>query len=61
MSVGVRKDLSRFIKVVYYVSRKLELKKRRKNEYRCDERRKTKDEESTCLFFIFIIHQESEN
>ncbi len=35
--------------VVYYESRKRELKKRRKNEDRCDERLKTKDEESTCL------------
>ncbi len=34
---------------VYYESRKRELKKRRKNEDRCDERLKTKAEESTCL------------
>ncbi len=33
--------------VVYYESRKRELKKSRKNEYRCDERLKTKTEEST--------------
>ena len=37
--------------VVYYESRKRELKKRRKNEYRCDERLKTKVEESTCLAY----------
>jgi hypothetical protein len=35
--------------VVYYESKKRKLKKRRKNEYRCDERLKTKAEESTCL------------
>ena len=35
--------------VVYYESRYRELKKRRKNEYRCDERLKTKIEESTLL------------
>ena len=35
----------------YYESRKRELKKRRKNEYRCDERLKTKAEESTCLAY----------
>jgi hypothetical protein len=45
-----RCDLSSFI-VVYYESRKRELKKRRKNEYRCDERLKTKVEESTCLTY----------
>ena len=31
--------------------KKRELKKRRKNEYRCDERLKTKDEESTRLTY----------
>jgi len=41
--------LSQALRVVYYESRKRELKKRRKNEYRCDERLKTKAEESTCL------------
>jgi hypothetical protein len=33
---------------VYYESRKRDLQKIRE-EYRCDERLKTKDEESTCL------------
>jgi hypothetical protein len=31
------------------MNRERELKKRLKNEYRCDERRKPKVEESTCL------------
>ena len=35
--------------VVYYDSRKREVKRRRKNEDRCDERLNTKGEESTCL------------
>jgi hypothetical protein len=34
---------------VYYESKKRNLKKRRQNECRCDERLKTKDAESTCL------------
>ncbi len=37
--------------MVYYESRKRELKKRRKNEDRCDERLNTKAEEATCLAF----------
>jgi hypothetical protein len=36
--------------VVYHESRKQDLKKRRKNEYRCDERLKTKDEESNLHY-----------
>jgi hypothetical protein len=35
--------------VVYYESIKRELKRRLKYEYRCDERLKTKNEESTLL------------
>ncbi len=35
--------------VVFYESKKRKSKKTRKNEYRCDERLKTKDEGSTCL------------
>ncbi len=35
--------------VVYYESIKLELKRRLIHEYRCDERLKTKNEESTRL------------
>ncbi len=35
--------------IMYNESRKANLKKRRKNEYRCDERLKTKVEERTCL------------
>jgi hypothetical protein len=47
-------------RVVYYESRKGELKKRRKNEYRCDERLKTKAEESTCLVYTGL-HEELEH
>ena len=43
--------------VVYYESRKRELKKRRKNEYRCDERLKTKAEESTCLAYTGLYEE----
>ncbi len=46
-----------FDKFVYYESRKRELKKRRKNEYRCDERLKTKAEESTYLGYTGL-HEE---
>jgi hypothetical protein len=49
-----------FMFVVYYESRKRELKKRRKNEYLCDERLKTKDEESTCLGYNGF-HEELEH
>jgi hypothetical protein len=42
---------------VYYESRKRDLKKRRKNEYRYDERRKTKDEESTCLSYTGLYQE----
>ena len=45
---------------VYYESRKRELKKRRKNEDRCDERLKTKAEESTCLACTGL-HEELEH
>ncbi len=45
---------------VYYESRKRELKKRRKNEYRYDERLKTKAEESTCLPYTGL-HEELEH
>ena len=38
-----------FILVVYYESLKRDLKTRPIYECRCDERLKTKDEESTCL------------
>ncbi len=37
--------------IVYYESRKRELKRRLINEGRCDERLKTKVEESTCLTY----------
>jgi hypothetical protein len=37
--------------VVYYESRKRELKRRLINEGRCDERLKAKVEESTCLTY----------
>ncbi len=47
-------------RVVYHESRKRELKKRRKNGYRCDERLKTKDEESTCLTYTGL-HEELEH
>ena len=43
--------------IVYYESRKRELKKRRKNEYRCDERLKTKAEESTCLTYTGLYEE----
>ncbi len=46
--------------VFFYESRKWEVKKRRKNEYRCDERRKTKTEESTCLTYTGF-HEELEH
>jgi hypothetical protein len=36
---------------VYFESKKRKLQKRRKNEYRCDERLKTKTEESTGLVY----------
>jgi hypothetical protein len=48
-----------FGKVFDYESRKRELKKRRKNEYQCDERLKTKAEESTCLTWTGL-HEELE-
>jgi hypothetical protein len=48
-----------FGKVFDYESRKRELKKRRKNEYQCDERLKTKAEESTCLTWT-RLHEELE-
>ena len=43
--------------VVYYESRKRELKKRCKNEYRYDERLKTKGEESTCLVYTGLYEE----
>ena len=43
--------------VVYYESRKRELKKRRKNECRCDDRLKTKVEESTCLTYTGLYEE----
>ena len=46
--------------VVCYESRKRELQKRRKNEDRCDERLKTKEEESTCLTCTGL-HEELEH
>jgi hypothetical protein len=48
-------------KVVYCESRKRELKKRRKNEDRCDERLKTKSEESTCLTYTGFCCKEQEH
>ena len=45
-----------FLENVYYESRKREIKKRRKNEDRSDERLKTKVEES-----LFSMNQESES
>jgi hypothetical protein len=62
--------------VVYYESRKRELKIRLMNEGRCDERLKARVEESTCLtytapneaakifiylFYLFIMNQQSES
>jgi hypothetical protein len=41
----------RRVGIVYYESRKRELKRRLINEGRCDERLKTKVEESTCLTY----------
>ena len=49
------------LSVVYYESRKWEVKIRLMNEGWCDERLKGRDEESTCLNSIFIMNQESEN
>ena len=43
--------------VVHYESRKRELKKRRKNGYRCDERLKTKVEESTCPTYTGLYEE----
>jgi hypothetical protein len=51
---------SRLNKIVYFESRKRELKKRRKNEYRCDERLKIEDEESTSLTYTGL-HEELEH
>ena len=56
MSVGVMKDyklklLTRF----YYESIKRELKRRLIYEYRCDERLKTKNEESTRLSHTELV------
>ena len=63
MSVGVTKDYKRKVRnlraskenvvsfLVYYESRKRELKRRLINEGRCDERLKAKVEESTCLTY----------
>jgi hypothetical protein len=50
-------------RLLYYESIKRELKTRPINECRCDERLKTKDEESTRLTYtiLFIINRESEN
>ena len=45
MTVGVMK----YFIFVYYESRKRELQRRPIYEYRCDERLKTKNEESTLL------------
>ncbi len=45
----VKRVTSRVILVVYYESIKRELKRRLIYEYRCDERLKTKNEESTRL------------
>ena len=42
---------------VYYESRKREVKKRRKNEYRSDERLKTKPEESTRLTYTGLYEE----
>ncbi len=47
--------------IVYYESRKRELKRRLIYEYRCDERLKTKNEESTHLASTFIMNQERES
>jgi hypothetical protein len=46
--------------VFYYESRKRGLEKRRKNEYRYDERLKTQDEEFTCLGYTGL-HEELEH
>ncbi len=45
------KDSRRQFSVVYYESRKRELKRRRVNEGRCYERLKAKVEESTCIAY----------
>jgi hypothetical protein len=45
---------------VYYESKKRNLKKRHENEYLCDERLKTKVEESTCLV-LTGLHEELEH
>ncbi len=54
--------------VVYYESIKRELKRRLIYEYWCDERLKTKNEESTSLgdtnktvFYLIIMNQQSES
>ena len=41
--------------VVYFESMKRELKTRPLYECRCDERLKTKDEESTCLSYTVLL------
>ncbi len=46
--------------VVHYKSRTREQSKRRKNEYRWDERLKTKSDESTCLVYTGL-HEELEH
>jgi hypothetical protein len=57
-STGRIRKLNSF-SIVYYESRKRELNIRLMNEGRCDERLKTRVEESTCLtctgFSLFII------
>jgi hypothetical protein len=40
---------------VYYESIKRDLKRRLIYEYRCDERLKTKNEESTCLAYAGLV------
>ena len=45
------------LEVYYYESIKRELKRRLIYEYRCDERLKTKTEESTRLKIEFIMNQ----
>ncbi len=46
--------------VVYYESINREIKKRRKNEYRCDDKLKTKAEESPWLTYTGF-HKELEH
>jgi hypothetical protein len=59
-TLGYTTQQTRNTLVVYYESRKRELKKKRKNEDRCDERLKTKEEESTCLTCTGL-HEELEH